>query len=184
MTEPEITSKDARDIEMLAGGENGEPTFHTVLQVWRDVLEPEITPQWAVKLVQTYAEVQFADMQFIHDLYYTKIIELRDMLLVEIATDDECLKYTSAEEDAVENWEHYRNLLHAWNLRFLEWELDWDSNDPLAGCQLAATAEVHALFFREQHGITAYLDNIKFEFTQSDKDALTAMLDEKKAEVQ
>ena len=76
-----------------------------------------------------------------------------------------------------ENSGHYKNLLMTWQLAFLAWELAWECTDPHAVAELAAISEVHKLFFSDT-GITAYLDNIRFQYTEADRDDLTAALNE------
>lgn len=185
MTEPvesiEMSTKDEEDLQKLLS-EGTEPEFHPVLEVWREVLRPaaelakeKVTPQWASKMVATYPKVEFADMELMQHLYFSKIGELAEVLDAEIATDKDCLTYRSAEEDAEENSDHYKNLLRDWQLTFMQWELDWETTSPTAPVELAAISEVHKMFFG-QTGLTAYLDNIKFEFTEEDSTNLAESL--------
>lgn len=170
----EMSEKDEADLKQLL--EDGtEPEFHPVLQVWREVLSngPElakekVTPQWASKIVGTYSGVTFADMEEVQAGYFDRIAELARILDLEIATDKDCLSYTTAEDDVLNNSDHYKNLLRDWQLSFLQWELDWDTTSPYAAAQLASISEVHKMFFGPT-GLTAYLDNIKLEFTEQDQ---------------
>ena len=162
------------------------PSFHPVLEVWREVLRPaateattKVTPQWASRIIQSYPQIQFADMNAVRDSYFGKILQLAKVLDLEIEEDDECLGYTTPEEDVEHNAHHYKNLLLNWQLAFLQWELDWDCTDDHAAVELAAISEVHKMFFG-QNGITAFLDNIKFEFTESDSAYLAEALQELK----
>lgn len=180
----ELSDQDREDLAKLDEGVDlpEEPTFHTVLEVWREVLRPardelgkKITPQWASRIVSSYQDVGFNDMPEMRDRYYGKIIELLEILEAEIATDDECLRYTTPEEDVVENREHYMNVLRDWQLRFLQWELDWECTDKQAGVELAAVSEVHKAFFG-QTGLTQFLENIRLEVTEDDQNKLAAAL--------
>jgi hypothetical protein len=190
MTDPvesiEMSEKDEADLQKLLT-EGAEPEFHPVLEVWREVLSngPElakekVSPQWASKIVGTYSGVTFADMEDVQEGYFGKIAELAKILDIEIASDKECLTYRSAAEDALENGPHYKNLLRDWQLTFLQWELDWNCRDAMAAVELAAISEVHKMFFGPT-GLTAYLDNIKFEYTEQDQmdlaDALVELRD-------
>jgi hypothetical protein len=181
MTDPvesiEMSEKDEADLKQLLE-EGAEPEFHTVLEVWREVLSngPElakekVTPQWASKIVGTYQGVTFADMEDVQAGYFALIGELAALLDAEIKTDKDCLSYTTAEDDVENNATHYKNLLRDWQLAFLQWELDWDTKDPYAAAQLASISEVHKMFFG-QTGLTAYLDNIKLEYTEADQEEL------------
>lgn len=185
MTEPvesiEMSDQDERDLEKLLA-EGNPPEFHPVLEVWREVLKPatelakeKVTPQWASKMVATYPRVEFADMELMQHLYFAKIGELAEILDAEIATDKDCLTYRTPEEDVEENSDHYKNLLRDWQLAFLQWEMDWETTSPTAPVELAAISEVHKMFFG-QTGLTAYLDNIKFEFTEEDQQSLAQAL--------
>ena len=76
------------------------PEFHPILRVWQEILDASkkvrqerITPQWALRVVTTHADMHFQDMTDYRDLYYQSIDELAEALKVEIETDDECLKY-------------------------------------------------------------------------------------------
>lgn len=179
-----LSDQDREDLASLE--EHGiavpEATFHPILMVWREILKPardeldsRITPQWASRIVATYRDVAYSDMGSMRDRYYGKVIELLEILEAEIATDDECLTYTTPEEDVAENSQHYKNLLRDWQLRFLSWELAWDFADPRAGVELAAISEVHKAFFGET-GVTQYLDNIRFEYTEADQQELAEAL--------
>jgi hypothetical protein len=167
------------------GGEM--PSFHPILQVWREVLKPareekdaRVTPAWANRIIASYQGLTFADMNHYRDSYFAKILELADLLDEEIASDDECLNPATPEEDAEENSDHYKNLLLVWQKAVLGWEMGWDTAAPGAAVEVAAISEVHKMFFGET-GIVAFLDNIKFEFTEADQNELAAELEAMKA---
>jgi hypothetical protein len=157
---------------------DGEPSFHTILEVWREVLRPaqdsrteRITPQWASRICSKYDRLKFSDMPEFRDRYFGKIAELEDILHAVIASDDECLNQATAEEDVQHNSAHYIQILTDWQIAVLGWELDWDCTDPSAVAELAAISEVHTMFFGDV-GITSLLDQIQFEFTDLHRDAL------------
>jgi hypothetical protein len=156
--------------------------YHTILEVWREVLRPadaerskRITPQWATRVVGTYHGVTYADMPAFRELYFGKILHLAGILEDEIESDDECLNLVSAEEDVEHNTSHYLNVLFAWQMQFMQWEIEWDATSPTAAIEVAALAEVHKMFFDPQ-GITALLDQISFPFTDTDRDTLGELL--------
>lgn len=164
------------------------PAFHPVLEVWREVLKPaaleaqkKVTPQWASRMVASYSCLTFADMNQMRDRYFGKIAQLAAIVDLEIATDSDCLSYDKPEDDAAENAAHYKNILLQWQLQFLQWELEWDTVDPHAAVELAAISEVHKMFFG-QTGLTAFLDNIKFEYTEADQADLADALYELRGE--
>ena len=162
--------------------EANQASYHTILEVWREVLKPakgemtkRITPQWATRVVNTYHGVTYADMPAFRELYFGSILHLASILDDEIAQDDECLKYLNAEEDVEHNTPHYLNVLFAWQMQFMQWEIEWDAEAPDAAIKVAALAEVHKMFFDPQ-GLTALLDEINFQFTDTDRDTLGELL--------
>jgi hypothetical protein len=178
----ETTMPEFDTVEDLVADAAQNVAYHTILEVWREVLKParvertkKITPQWANRIVTTYQGLGFADMEDFRDLYFDKIGELEDILAGEIESDDECLNVTTPEEDVEHNGAHYFNVLINWQKTFLTWELEWHPADDLAGVELAAISEVHRMFF-DSNGLTALLDQIKFEFTDDDRDLLAAEL--------
>lgn len=186
-----MTSQDEEDIHRLYSEPDGieTPTFHPVLEVWREVLVPieteavaNITPQWATRIVTSFAGVTFADMLEFQERYFTKLREFRDILTTEIDGDPECLSYSTPEEDVEHNAHHYKNVMMLWQMALLQWELDWDTADPMAATELAAISEVHKMFFGNV-GMTAYLDNIGLQFNDDDQaellEALEGMREEK-----
>lgn len=178
----EVIEGDFTVDDIVAGGE--EPTFHTILEVWREVLKPaaeeaqkKVTPSWCSRIVAQYAEITYRQMPEFHYRFYAKIQQLLDILLLEIASGDNPLQFTTPAEDAEHNAHHYKNLLLQWQLAIMQWELDWDATDEYAGVELGVISEVHKMFF-SQTGLTAYLDNIRFEFTEDDQLLLQAELEE------
>ena len=183
----EITDEELAAFVGNEGLEDGEaPPYHPILRVWREVLSPareeldaKVTPQWASRIVTTHTGLTFGDMEKFRDSYFGKIVELLEILELEIESDDECLSYATPEEDVEHNGDHYRNLLLTWQMAFLQWELDWETTAPDAAVELAAISEVHKMFFG-QTGVTAFLDNIKFEFTEADQQLVAEALEELK----
>lgn len=185
---PELSEQDIADLEKLNEGfESGEiptPTYHTILHVWREILAPidterskAPTARWCSTMLGRYSGLTFADMGVVQDLYFSRLDQLRNQLLDEIAEDDECLNYTTAEEDVEHNGHHYQNLLLNWQKSVLQWELEWAHDDETAAAQLAAMGEVHQMFFG-QTGLVALLDQIGFELTESDTEVMHTALDE------
>ncbi len=178
-----MTEQDEADLAKLLD-EQQEVVFRPVLQVWHEVLKSAdnvkaegITLQWANAIVSKYAGVEFGDMPAYRDAYYELVAELRNILELEIETDDEAFNRFSIEEDREENAHHYLNLLRDWQCALLRRELTWDCTAPTAAVDVAALAEVHQLFFGQQ-GLTGHLEAIKFEFTESDQEDLGEALRE------
>lgn len=184
-----LTAQDEADLATLDEhglAAPGEVNYHTILEVWREILKPaateaakKVTPQYASRIVASYTGVSFADMAEMQYRYYAKILTLAALLDAEIATDADCLTYGTPEEDVAENALHYKNLLRDWQVRFMEWELAWDCTDPFAAVELAAISETHKAFFG-QTGLTQFLDNIKLEYTEEDQAEMAALLESMK----
>jgi hypothetical protein len=184
----ELSEQDQADIAALHAMPEVPEDFeyHPILMVWREILKPartealkKVTPQWASRICAQYQQVTFADMNEFRDRYYAKIEELFQMLLDEIASDDNCLVYDTPAEDLAENVSHYKNLLRDWQVRFMAWEVAWDCTAPDAALELAAISEVHKAFFG-QTGVTQFLDNIKLELDEEWQAELSAELESMK----
>ena len=158
--------------------------YHTLLQVWRAILEPAvdgdmrkdpISPQWATKMVTTYPEIRFSDVLAIHHGVFDRASDMAKLLDEEIASDDECLKQATSEQDRDENSAHYRNMLASWQIYLINVELEWRPDDPDASIQLAVLSEVQQMFLG-QTGLVAHLDSIGFQFTEADQAELAELL--------
>jgi hypothetical protein len=182
----ELTTQDQMDLAALGVTTGDEPEFHPILESWRELLKPakdeadaKITPQYANRIVQTYSDITFSEMNHFRDLYYARILELEQVLLDVIASDDQCLLVTSPEEDKEKNSRHYKTLLLEWQKHFLLWELSWDTMDEDAGVQIGVFGELHKMFFGDV-SVTAHLQNIQFEFTDQDRAEVAVALQEVK----
>jgi hypothetical protein len=182
--EPEMLVTDEAIQDFVEGK---EPTWRTILQIWREVLrnahrekDSRVGPSYASRIVQSYAGVGFGAVELVKDLFFEHVLELLSILEGEIDSDPECLRHDTPQEDAEHNGHHYKNLLLQWQLAVLSWELEWNVNDPDAAARLAAISEAHQMFFG-QTGLTAHLDNIKLEFTEADQQLLAEALEEMKA---
>jgi hypothetical protein len=166
------------DLSDLGEAQEKAP-YRTLLEIWRAVLEPAggemrdepISPQWATKMVTTYPGIGFGDVDAIHHGVFDLAAELGELLDNEIATDDECLKKASAEEDAEENSRHYKDVLALWQVHLVQAELAWRPSDRDAAVQLAVLSEVQQMFLGET-GLAAHLDSINFQFTDDDREEL------------
>lgn len=173
--------------------ETEEKSYHSILQVWRAILEPAeegllkdpITPMWASKIVGSYQGVVFSDMPHMKKRYYERIVELRDILDGFITADDECLNVLDEKEDLEHNRATYLEVLLQWQLAIATWELEWDCMNPYAGAEIAAIAEVQQMFFGSQNrqGLTAYLESIKLDLTDEDRANWTETIENHRVEM-
>jgi len=186
--QPSETIEIPDNIEELFPKRDEEAPYRTLLEAWRALLssareipDDPISPQWATKIVQTYPEVRFKDVEDIHVGVFHVTAELADILDEVIASDDECLKRTSAEEDAQENAHLYRRCLIDWQVFFVEREALWSPSQKNAAVQLAVLSEVQQMFFGPT-GLIGHLDTIGFQYTEDDREELTkALIDAKNA---
>lgn len=189
----ELSPEDQADLEALYGEEDGEEAdpvpFVPILKVWREVLAPArteankpISPQWAIRVVQSYPEIRFADMPMFQKLYYGFIDDLLVILETEIESDPDCLTYSTPEDDVENNGAHYAAVLRDWQIDFMHRELAWSPADADAATWIAVMGEVHKAIFG-QTGITQFLDNIRFEYTEAQAQEVADILAAMKAEV-
>jgi hypothetical protein len=186
----EFSDRDKVDLAALNIAPEGDPdtTYHTILEAWREVLKPaaaeakkNVTPQWANRMIATYMGLGYADMNDFRDLYYKRLQQMLDIAKLEIASDPDCLTKNDAAEDAAENSHHYKNLLMNWQLAILEWEMEWDCTSSDAAIEIGVISEIHKMFLSDQ-GLVAWLEQIKFEFTEADQEMLVQTLTEFKGE--
>lgn len=176
--EGQFTVQDEEDLAKLNDAGDVAP-YNAILKVWRAILDPAedgllndpITPMWANRITSSYREVNFCDMDEVKTRYYEKLLELRDLLDLEINSDEECLNVADATEDREQNAKHYVNLLLQWQLAVVGWEVNWRHDDPAAGAEIAAISEVQQMFFGspQRQGLTAYLESINLEITDADR---------------
>lgn len=178
-----MTEQDEADLNKLLD-EGVTPVYHTILEVWKAMLDnadteitKRITPSWAQRIVASFQDVHFPDMYVFRDRFYGKLQELRDIVVAEISTDDECLKIAKLEEDRELNAYHYRNILMMWQKAFLTWEIDWTPDDEFAGVEIASIAEAHKAIFGDT-GLTQFLGSIGFVYDSEDQAEASAELDE------
>lgn len=187
----ELSPDDVADLAKLyaepdAVEPGDEPSYHTILEVWRAALEPStraaaepVTPRYALKILGKYEGLTFADVQEVHDLYFAKIEDLKEILADEIASDPEALSHVEMELDKVENRHHYLQLLTLWQQAVLQWELEWDTTSPTAAVELAAAGEVSEIIFGSG-GLVGQLEAIGFEFDEEDQAAIAEVLVEQR----
>jgi len=183
MTENTLTEQDIADLESLAA----ESENHTLLEVWREILsnidearKEKITPTEAVRIVTAWRHLSVQDVAVYQPLYYDRLDEMRQVLLVEIESDPAALKNT--ENDAEDNHHHYLNLLLQWQLLAQSWGADWDVSSPTSHIDLAAFAEAQNFVLGER-GLIGQLEAIGFDFTDEESTALAAELEVARAEL-
>lgn len=182
MTDQPIETLEVPDDISEIGEPEEQKPYRTLLEIWRAVLEPSknmstepVSLQWASKMVQTYPEIRYKDVEDIHAGVFAVSAELLEKLNEIIASDDEALKKANAKEDAEENASLYRQALIDWQVYFIERELAWRPSHPDAAVELAILSEVQQMFLG-QTGLVAHLDSIGFQYTEADQAELSEAL--------
>lgn len=158
------------------------PATHTLLEVWSSILgdietmraEP-ISMASASQTLNSYPFLRLHHLSEFHKRFYDHLLEYREILEAEIATDPSCFKHV--EDDAEKNREHYLNLLVAWQVLALQHQEAWDHSDKDAAAEFAAISE-STLFVVGDNGLIAHLGAIQFPMSAEDRDTVTqAILD-------
>ena len=162
--------------------------YRTLLELWQEVLsnapaqaKDKVDPGWAVKISSQYEQLKLQEMELYRDAFYSKVVQLWEILKQEIDTDPRAFTHENAEDDAMLNRYHYLNVLFTWQLAVQQWEIDWMCTDDDAHIQIAAMSEVFKMFFGPT-GLTQWLDNIPFTFTSDDQEELMKLLAEAREE--
>lgn len=181
--EIELTEQDEKDLATLLK-EAGEVKYNPVLRIWSEILSPEnlasgsrVTVAWSNAILSKYHGMTFGLMPAFVDRFHQIMTDMADALRAEIASDSDCLKWHSLEEDREENRAHYIQLLHDWQKTLLVWEHTWDSQHPDAAAHVAALGEAGNFFFGET-GLAAHLSQIGLEFDDADQQDLADELRE------
>ncbi len=174
----ELSATDEAELQKLLS--EGGPITHTLLEIWREVLSnvegskaEKVTPIIANRIVGSWPKLSIQDTPAYHVLYHDFLLAARDILEAEIKSDPEALNNT--EDDAVENRQHYLNLLLEWQVEIMRWEAEWDAAADDAHISLAAIADA-AAFITGQNGLLNHLSSINFEFTDADQQDLADLL--------
>jgi hypothetical protein len=168
--EATLTEQDEKDLATLLK-DAGEVKYNPVLRIWSEILSPEnlthgsrVTIPWSNAILSKYHSMTFALMPAFVDRFHQIMTDMADALRAEIASDPDCLKWHSVEEDVQENRAHYIQLLH-----------HWDCTHPEAAAHVAALGEAGGFFFGET-GLAAHLSQIGLEFDDADQADLAAEL--------
>lgn len=166
----------AEAIEQAEGMIAEATKTHTLLEVWNEMLKSievvEAQPigmQYALRVAANNMQMTIQDVPEYVKLYHACSKELRDILGAEIASDPDCFK--RVEEDGVLNRHHYLNLLIGWQRQIVLWERAWNPADANAHIKVAAYSDVHS-FFLGKTGLVSHLDQIGFEYTSDDAEAV------------
>ena len=153
------------------------PATHTLLEVWSSILgdietmrAEAISMASASQTLNSYPFLRLRHLSEFHERFYDHLLEYREVLEAEIATDPSCFKHV--EDDAEKNREHYLNLLVAWQVLALRHQEAWDHADKDAAAEFAAISE-STLFVVGDNGLIAHLGAIQFPMPAEDRDTVT-----------
>lgn len=150
------------------------PLFVTYEKLLESVHSPSanrVTPQLATRITGQY-RLDYKDLDDYLQLFNSYIIQaIHRLQEVFEGVNDKLI--TSAEEDVAELGDRYTQLISVWQTDAYQRELDWDTLSKNAGIQIAAMSEFHNMFFSDT-GALAMLDQIGYELSEDDRDALEA----------
>lgn len=151
---------------------------HTLLESWREVLKSieaaqaqKITMPIAARIIANYPQITMQDCAVYHIQYHERLKAMREILLAEIATDDQCIG--RVDDDVEGNHHHYLNLLAMWQRQMHLWETEWDCTDEDAHISFATIADC-GQFILGQNGMVGHLEAIGFQFSDEDAEAVMA----------
>jgi hypothetical protein len=130
-----------------------------------------------VRIISTYPGVELEEMGVFRDRYFSKVERLEDVVIEAIASSPECLNHVTAEEDLEHNGPLYLEVLIAWQVAILRWEMAWRYYHRHAGVEIATVAEIQRMFFGES-GISAMLDQIGYKFTDTQRAVMAEVLED------
>ena len=150
------------------------PLFVTYEKLLESVHSPSanrVTPQFATRITGQY-RLDYKDLDDYLQLFNSYIIQaIHRLQEVFEGVNDKLI--TSAEEDVAELGDRYTQLISVWQTDAYQRELDWDTLSKNAGIQIAAMSEFHNMFFSDT-GALAMLDQIGYDLSEDDRDALEA----------
>lgn len=158
--------------------------YRSVLEMWDKVLEPVFSsalekpqPGWATGMVRRHVGLTLASTVQLHELFHTRVKELKQILSQAIEAHPDALTVKSADQDLDDNFEIYKQLLMDWQLQYVTWEHTVDLTSDGAAVQIAALSELHTMFFSET-GVVAHLSSIGFDqvFTEEHQAELAQAL--------
>lgn len=170
----ELSAADVADLKLL---EEPAAQEHTILEVWSEMLngiedarKGSITPNMAADMVMTWPELKFALLDDYYELYHDYLVEAREIVREEIASDPEALQHT--EDDDAANHDHYVNILRQWNMLVAVKETEWRASDEDAAIKYAAMGQLQNFLLSKERGIVNYLSSINLMMTEAERESL------------
>lgn len=138
-------------------------TQYSLLRVWSELLsnleaeaELSIPMGPAGQLTAIWPKLAFQDLDTYSDLYYSYLLEARDVLHEIIQDNPGCMDF-EGEEDAEQNRRHYRQLVVDWNVLLDRREMAWRASDPDSHISYAALVDARRFLF-DREGLAGHLE--------------------------
>lgn len=160
-----------------------DPTYHSILEVWRNMLDPEHqdrgrapTPDWCAVLIARWPFLRFADCGIVQAEYF-RIFDNVHAVLAQVFEDNPQAFEAETREEDIENKELYVFLLKEFQKALFVTQSEWSFDDPEAGAKMAALGEAQQQILGKD-GLASYLGVIGLPFTQEEQDAMNQELTE------
>lgn len=166
------------------------PEYHSVLAVWRDMLDPEHqlrhrppTPDWCVVLVAKWSFLRFADCGDVQEEYFAIFDIMHEIIEEAYLGNPEAFEIDDRQRDIDENKDTYVYLLSEFQRALFVVQAGWSHDDPKAEAKMAALGEVQQQMLGQQ-GLASYLGAIGLPFSQEEQDAMNQELSEFRASLE
>ncbi len=184
-----FTDKDVADITTLHGDEPApepapeEPEYHSILKVWRSMLDPEKQlrhlppqPDWCAVLIARWPFLSFSDCGVVQREYFGIFDQAHEIIEMVYADNPEAFEVDNREDD-LENKDLYVFLLQEFQKALFVTQSEWSYDDPEAGAKMAALGEAQQQILGKD-GLASYLGVIGLPFTPEEQDVMNQELNE------
>lgn len=166
-----------------------EPEYHSVLKVWRAMLDPEQqgrhlppTPDWCAVIIARWPFLRFNECGAVQREYF-KVFDAAHEIIEQVARDNpEAFEVDSLLDD-LENKDLYVHLLTEFQRALLVVQSEWAHDDPDAAAKMVAMGEAQQQILGKD-GLASYLGVVGLAFTEADQDAMNQELAEFRASLE
>ena len=168
-----LTDEDMEAITASLSEGEAPKMDRTLLATWIEVLQnaeddraERISPEAAMRALNSWPKLQMDEVSTYLEVYYDKLIALRQHIVDIVDEHPEALK--NIEDDAEENHDLYIELLFRWQLSIARWEKEWDVDGKYAYLEIAATVDVSGTFLGV-NGLSSHLTQIGMSFDEEEQ---------------
>lgn len=173
----ELSDQDKIDLASL---NVDEPINHTLLEIWKTILDnssvfagKRIPPNVAAKIVASWTHLRYQELPIYHELYYSYLTTYGELLNEVIEEFPGCLKNVgdrgAEDSDAVANRKAYLELMYRWHKFNNELMDEWDTASETSHIEVAAIADAAAFTVNSQ-GLLQHLGQPQIGFVWTDED--------------